>query len=80
MGTTGMSLGARQCAGENCRCSLECPQSNAGISNNLREMPGSLWIIIRRTTGVFCDSSDVHEQSTSLSSEYDAWTMVPYHF
>ena len=75
-----ISLGARQSAGENFGCTWECRRSNTGITNKLLEMAGFLWIFIRRTTGIFRDSLDVHEQSTSLNSEYDAWIIVHYHF
>jgi len=75
-----MSLGAHWSAGENFGCTWKCRRTNAGITNKLSEMPGFLWIFIRRTAAAICDTSDVHEQSTSLNSEYDAWIIVHYHF
>jgi len=43
-------------------------------------MPGFWWIFIQRTAGVIWDSPDVHEQSTSLNSKYDACIIVHYQF
>jgi len=80
MGVIVISLGAPWSAGEYFGCTWECRWTNVGITNKLWEMPGFVWIFIRRTAGVIWDSSDVHEQSTSLNSEYDAWIIVHYHF
>jgi len=80
MGVIGMSLGACRTAGKNFGCTSECRRTNVGLTNTLWEMPGFLWIFIRRTPGVIWCSSNVHEQSTSINSEYDEWIIVHYHF
>jgi len=78
MGVIVISLGAGQSAGENFGCTWECRRTNTGITNTLWEVPGFLWIDIRRTACVIWDSSDVHEHSTSLNSEYDACIFAHY--
>jgi len=52
MGVIVISLEACRSAGENFGCTWECRRTNAGITNKLREMPGFLWILIRRTADV----------------------------
>jgi len=80
MGVIVISLEAHRSAGENFGCTWECRRTNAGITNKLCEMPGFLWIFIQRTAEEIGNSSDVHEQSTSLNSEYDGWIIVHYNF
>jgi len=80
MGVIGISLGVCRSARLNFGCTWECHGTNVGITNKFWEMPGFLWIFIWRTAGVIWDSSDIHEQSTSLSSKYAAWMIVHYDF
>jgi len=80
MGVIVISLEALWSAGENFGCTWECRRTNAWITNKLWELPGFWCIFIRRTAGVIWDSADVHEQSTSRNSEYDALIIVNYHF
>jgi len=75
-----ISLEARRSAGENFGCTWDWCRTNAGITNKLCEMPGFVWIFIHRTAEVIGHSLDVHEQSASLNSKYDAWIIVHYHF
>jgi len=79
MGVIATSLGARRRAGEIFGCTWECCRSNAGITNELCELPGFLRIYVQRMAGGIWDSSHVPQQSTSLNSKYNAWNIVHYH-
>jgi hypothetical protein len=73
-------LAAHQSARETIQCTVECHQTNAGITNTLREITELVQIFFWWTAGDWWDSQHVHKQLISPNWEFEAWSIVYYHF